>query len=229
MSNIYSNDDDIFEDYVEDVSTQSDIDETISSENVDKVFPDIDSPFKTLIKNSSLKVNFGEAFYQASHEWQIQGYREANNSSILDELVRITNGEFLYRHRLALCREAIIRKKIVINFLDLVLKDESTIAIVRSAKEDLNLNFSETYFHMFFKSFYNIHLHTYHQEVALYRALCEMTNTQVDETVCDLEFSSEPLTNIAEHINNLYIQYFDSTSLREKIQEHVLKIFPSQE
>lgn len=229
MSNIYSNDDDIFEDYVEDVATQSDIDETISPENVDKVFSDIDSPFKTLIKNSSLKVNFGEAFYQAAHEWQIQGYREANNASILDELARITNGEFLYRHRLAFCRETIIRKKTVINFLNLILTDESTTAIVRSSKEELNLNFTETYFHMFFKSFYNIHLHTYHQEVALYRALCEITNTEVDETVCDLAFNSEPLTNAADHINNLYIQYFESTSLRDKIQEHVLKVFSSQE
>lgn len=221
---IYSNDDDIFEEYVEqkDTSTFSNED---STNTVDKVFSEIDSPFKSLIKSSSLKVNFGEAFYHAAHEWQLQGYREANNASILDELVRITNGEFLYRHRLAFCKETILRKKVIIRFLNHILDDESTTAVVHSAKEEFNLNFSETYFNMFFKSFYNIQIDTFYQEVALYRALCEITQTTPDQSIWDLEVESEPLINISDYINTLYINHFEPTNLQEIIKKYADEIF----
>jgi hypothetical protein len=101
MSNIYSNDDDLFEEYVDsDSSTNSSYDSDLNANTVDKVFSDIDSPFKSLLRDSSLKVNFTEAFYRAAHEWVNQGYREANTSAILNELVLITNGQFVYRHRI---------------------------------------------------------------------------------------------------------------------------------
>lgn len=224
---IYSNDDDIFEEYVEENSSTT-FDTQDSTETVDKVFNDIDSPFKSLIKSSSLKVNFGEAFYSAAHEWQMQGYREANNASVLDELVRITNGEFLYRHRLAFCKETILRKKIILRFLHHVLEDDKTTAVIRSAKDEFNINFTETYFSVFFKSFYNIQLDTFYQEVALYRALCDMTNTEPDPNIWDLEVEADPILSISDYINDLYIQHFDSTPLRDKIQYYVNEIFSSK-
>lgn len=224
---IYSNDDDIFEEYVEEKpSTTFGNDQ--SAETVDKVFTDIDSPFKSLIKSSSLKVNFGEAFYSAAHEWQMQGYREANNVSVLDELVRITNGEFLYRHRLAFSKETILRKKVILRFLHHILEDDTTTAVVRSSNDDFNINFTETYFSMFFKSFYNIQLDTFYQEVALYRALCDMTNTEPDPNIWDLEVEADPILSISDYINDLYIQHFDSTPLRDKIQYYVNEIFSSK-
>lgn len=225
---IYSNDDDIFQDYVEEPKSNKDFTETDSSETVDKVFSDIDSPFKSLIKNSSLKVNFGEAFYSAAHEWQMQGYREANNVSILDELVRITNGEFLYRHRLAFCKETILRKKVILRFLSHLVEDDSATAVVRSANEEFNITFTDSYFKMFFTSFYNIQLDTFYQEVALYRALCDATNTEPDEDVCDINVEANPIINISEHINTLYMNYFQNTDLREKIQYYVNQIFSSE-
>ena len=133
MSNIYSNDDDLFEDYVEsNPSTDSSYDADLSTNTVDKVFSDIDSPFKSLLRDSSLKVNFSEAFYRAAHEWVNQGYREANTSAILNELVLITNGQFVYRHRIELCKESLARKKTIISFLNIVLNSDTADTVIKA-------------------------------------------------------------------------------------------------
>lgn len=229
MSNIYSNDDDIFEDYVEQSSNSANLDDPTksSSETFDKAFSDIDTPFKSLVKNSSLKVNFGEAFYGAAHEWVMQGYRESNNVAVINELARITDGEFLYRHRLIFCKESIIRKKTVLKFLSLILDGEETKAFVRSANENFSVNFTETYFNMSFRSFYNILLDTYWNEVALYKTLCEITNTDIDINVYDLNHEDDILS-VSDHINNLYVDYFEKTDLHEKLQRNIDEIFTSK-
>jgi len=221
MSNIYSNDDDIFEDYVE---PSSKIEED-SERTIDQVFSDIDSPFKNLLRNSSLKVDFSQAFYNAAHDWTMMGYKSANDNAILDEIVRLTNGEFLYRHRISISREIIVRRKTILNFLNIVLENDNTNAIIKTSKENFNVNFTDTYFQMFFRSFYNIQLHMYWQEVAVYRALCEMVNQDPEDDICDLTKESILMDDHADYINKLYIDFFDKTTLDEKIKENVQKIF----
>lgn len=67
--NIFStNDDDIFEDYVESSSNDSFSQDTSSAQPLDKIFSDVDSPFKKLLEDSSLKVGLGESFYNAAEE-----------------------------------------------------------------------------------------------------------------------------------------------------------------
>lgn len=228
MSNIYSNDDDIFEDYVEERPSNIEDPVNTSAENFDKAFSDIETPFKGLLKNSSLKVNFGEAFYSAAHEWIMQGYRDANNIAILDELARITDGQFLYRHRLIFCKESIIRKKTVLRFLSLIIAGDETKIFVRSANEQFGLNLTENYFNMFFKSFYNILIDTYWNEVALYKTLCQITETEIDETVFDIDHESS-IINVSDHINTLYIDYFEKTQLDEILKRNIDEIFASKE
>lgn len=231
MSNIYSNDDDIFEDYVEsDVSVNDHFETDQSTNTVDKVFSDIDSPFKALLRDSSLKVNFSEAFYKAAHEWVNHGYREANTSAILNELVLITNGEFLYRHRIHMCKESIARKKTIINFLDVILNSQNVNTVIKAATEDLNINFTENYFAMFFRSYYNIQVHTFWHEVALYRTLCEFANVEPDEVLCDITQESDPITDSSQIINDLYIQHFhkDHQKLEEALARNLEKLLPKK-
>lgn len=225
MSDIYSNDDDLFEDYVEEKPHADHYQDSNPDNPINSVFGDEDSPFKSLLRNSALKVNFGEAFYRAATEWMSQGYREANNASIINELVRITNGEFLYRHRLMFCAETIARKKTIINFLSVIVDGENTDTLIRSANEDFQINFTKNYFNMFFKSFYNIHLHTFYHEVALYKTLCEITNTPVDQSLIDLETESNPLLDSSSFINDLYMQYFEKEEIKTILERHLEETF----
>jgi hypothetical protein len=215
MPNLSPNDDDIFEDYVEQRETQVE-DISTSTNPVDKVFSEVDSPFKALLNQTSLKVNFGEAFYSAAHSWIMNGYRQANIASIIDELNHLTEGKFLYRSRLFFCRESIARKKVILRFLQILLDDSSVSAVIREASRDFNINFTETYFHMFFRSFYNIQKHTFFQEIALYKVLCEITDTPVDEDLIDLTKDNEEITDITQYINSLYDNQFNSDDIQQR-------------
>jgi hypothetical protein len=231
-NNIFnSSDDDLFEDYVESPISESIEDNTTeTNNNFDKVFSDLDSPFKNLLQNSSLKVNFGDAFYKAAHEWTMQGYREANTLSIIDGLVALTDGQFLYHHRLACSRETLARKKTIIKFLSMLLEDGTPSVVKATAdNEDFTAAFTETYFSMFFRSFYNIQLHTFHHEAALYKALCEVLNVEPDLDLCNPTVESYAITDTADYINSLYIQHFDKDLLQEKIDKYVQQVFPTQD
>jgi hypothetical protein len=229
-NNIFNtNDDDIFDDYQE-TSTSNDplIDTPVSNEDksFEKVFSDLNSPFESLIQNSSLKVNFGEAFYNAAHEWIMQGYREANNITVIDSLVQLTDGKYLYQHRLNCSRQTLARKKTVLKFLSILLdnSDETPSIVAKNSKQDLNLDFSEAYFSMFFRSFYNIQLHTFHHEIALYKALCEILEVEPDQTLCDPTLESIAITETTDYINSLYMQYFDRDLLQQKIDKYLEEI-----
>lgn len=227
-SNIYSsNDDDIFEDYVESTSATTNNDSfSQSEESIDKVFSDIDSPFRSLLQSSSLKVNFGDAFYNAAFEWVNQGYREANAASIVECLAELTNGKFLYNHRLTTSKEILTRKKTIIKFLNMMLENKNFETVVKVAGEHSDFKFNETYFNMFFRSFYNIQLHTYYCELAVYKSLCEMLQLEVDSDLCDPHANSElMILNSAEHINDLYIQYFEKDELGDRIGKHLDEFF----
>jgi len=226
MSNIYSNDDDLFEDYVEsNPSADSSYDADLSNNTVDKVFSDIDSPFKSLLRDSSLKVNFSEAFYRAAHEWVNQGYREANTSAILNELVLITNGQFVYRHRIELCKESLARKKTIISFLNIVLNSDTADTVIKANSE--HINFTKNYFAMFFRSYYNIQVHTFWHEVALYKSLCQVGGVEINEDLCDLTKDSETITDSSQVINDLYIKHFekDQDNLKETLERNIEEIF----
>jgi hypothetical protein len=229
MSNIYSSsDDDIFEDYVE---NKSESHNSFSSEDLssDKVFPEIDSPFQDLLKSSTLKVNFGEAFYEAAHEWTNQGYREANGVSILEALAELTNGKFVYSHRLITSKEILSRKKTIIKFLTLILEDDSVETVIKISGKDSNVKFNQTYFSMFFRSFYNIQLHTYYCELAVYKSLSEILNTPLDQNLVDPHSESQlPVINSTEHINNLYIKYFEKDDLAQKIESYMDEIIQNK-
>jgi hypothetical protein len=227
-NNIFNtNDDDIFDDYQE-TSASSDPLLEASTHNEDKsfekVFSDLNSPFESLIQNSSLKVNFGEAFYNAAHEWIMQGYREAGNISIIDSLVKLTDGKYLYEHRLNCSRQTLARKKTVLKFLSILLDntDETPTFIANNTTHDFN--FSEAYFSMFFRSFYNIQLHTFHHETALYKALCEILEVEPDNNLCDPNVETTAVTETTEYINTLYMQYFDRDLLQQKIDKYLEEI-----
>lgn len=231
-SNIYSsNDDDIFEDYVEPISTSSTEDSFSSSEDsMDKVFSDIDSPFRSLLQSSSLKVNFGDAFYNAAYEWVNQGYRESNAAAIVETLAELTQGKFLYQHRLITSKEILIRKKTIIKFLTMMLEHDNFETVIKVAGENSDFRFNETYFNMFFRSFYNIQLHTYYCELAVYKSLCDMLDIPLDESVCDPHLPSDLMTlNSSEHINQLYIQYFEKDELGTRIENHLNELLKKKE
>lgn len=227
-NNIYNtNDDDIFDDYQEpSTSTDPLLEAPLVNEDksFEKVFSDLNSPFESLIQNSSLKVNFGEAFYNAAHEWIMQGYREANDISIIDSLVKMSDGKYLYEHRLNCSRQTLARKKTVLKFLSILLDntDESNTIVSNNTHHDFN--FSEAYFSMFFRSFYNIQLHTFHHETALYKALCEILEVEPDHDLCDSNVETVAITSTTDYINTLYMQYFDRDSLQQKIDKYLEEI-----
>ena len=224
-NNIFNtNDDDIFDDYQEtSISSDPLLESPIQNEDksFEKVFSDLNSPFESLIQSSSLKVNFGEAFYNAAHEWVMQGYREANNITVIDSLVQLTDGKYLYQHRLNCSQQTIARKKTVLKFLSILLDntDESNTVVSNSTTHDFN--FSEAYFSMFFRSFYNIQLHTFHHETALYKALCEILEVEVDNTLCDPALETIVITETNDYINSLYMQYFDRDLIQQKIDKYL--------
>jgi hypothetical protein len=222
--NIFStDDDDIFQDYVDSDSTD------VFSENTtpdtpqpfDKLLADVDSPFKKLLQNSSLKVNLGEAFYAAADEWVNLGYKEANASAIVKELAELTQGRFLYKHRLECCKEVIARKKTIIRFLNIILDKDQEKNIVAAAVDDFKLNLSESYFDMFFRSYYNIEMFMLQHEIALYKSLCDIMQIDKDLSLIDLNTETDVINNTADVINDLYIQYFDKDNLEERMNEYV--------
>lgn len=221
MSNISSNDDDIFEDYVDTPSNSPSFSDSTSDSSINKVFSEVDSPFKSMLSNSSLKVGFTEAFYMAAHEWTNVGYREANNAAVVDELVRMTNGEFLYRQRIKFSIETIARKKTIVRFLKILLDESNTSEIIATASRDFNLNFNEKFFIMFFRSLYNVQIHSLLDEIVLYKSLCHLTSTPVDEDLCDLTKDTEPISNNSDYINKLYLDFFEKdTKQLEELREH---------
>lgn len=233
-NNIFNtNDDDIFDDYQETSNSNSSSNNPLldsplvnDDKSFEKVFSDLNSPFESLLQNSSLKVNFGEAFYNAAHEWVMQGYREANNISMIDALVQLTDGQYLYHHRLNCSRQTLARKKTVLKFLSILLdnSDEAPHVIAKNSNEDFNVHFSEAYFSMFFRSFYNIQMHTFLHETALYKALCEILNVEPDNDLCDPNIESVAITETSDYINSLYIRYFDKDLLNQKINNHLEEI-----
>lgn len=228
-NNIFnSNDDDIFEDYVEDTPSNTHT-PTEDKSNFDKVFADLDSPFKNLLQNSSLKVNFTEAFYEAAHQWIMTGYSQANSMAVIQQLVDLTDGKFLYLHRLTCSKEVLARKKTIIKFIAMLLEDDAANIVAKSGDDDFSIHFTETYFNMFFRSFYNIHLHTFYHEVALYKALCEILQIEPDLNLCDHNIAPEENLDSTDYVNSLYIQYFDQDLLQEKINKHVEEIFNTKD
>lgn len=219
--NIFStNDDDIFQDYVESSSNDSFSQDTSSAQPLDKIFSDVDSPFKKLLEDSSLKVGLGESFYNAADEWVNQGYKEANSSAIIKELARLTDGRFLYNHRLECAKEVIARKKTILRFLNMLLDSDAQKNIISSAT-DFRITLSETYFDVFFRSYFNIETFMIQHEIALYKSLCEMMNIEIDESLCNLNQETETISNVADVINDLYMQHFDKDDLEERMKKHV--------
>jgi hypothetical protein len=232
-SNIYSsNDDDIFEDYVE-PSSSNDYSNT-PEDLIDKSFPDIDSPFSSLLRSSSVKVNFGDAFYNAAHEWIASGYREANTSAILTTLSELTEGRFLYVHRLTSSAELLQRKKTIIRFLKLLLNNDSLdgfVKVISDHKEAIEdkLKFNEEYFNMFFRSFYNLQIHTYKCEYAVYISLCEMLDHPIDQSLADPFSEDITVTSGSKTINDLYMQYFEKDKLGDLIEKNIEQILSQKE
>lgn len=226
MSYLSSNDDDIFEEYVDNTtSTIEDLSSQDSSQDSSHaIFSEMDPSFREIFNNSSLKVNFGEAFYNAAHHWLTLGYKQANSASIIQAITDLTDGKFLYQHRLLSCIESINRRKTIIKFLSSVLNTEENVTVVQSINSDVNINFSETYFNMFFRSFYNIHVHTFWYEVALYKTLSEYLQLDVDENLIDINHPGDEVIELAEFINNLYIKYFDRDYLTSKMEQNVNQI-----
>jgi hypothetical protein len=220
--NIFStSDDDIFQDYVDTSSSDELInDSTEPNPSINKIFGDVDSPFKKLIENSSLKVGLGEAFYAAAHEWVNNGYKEANAASIVKALAELTNGRFLYNHRLECCKEVIARKKTIIKFLTLLLNKDQQTNLIDASANDFKINLSESYFDIFFRSYYNIELFMINHEIALYKSICDLMEIEIDSTLCDLNFDTSATLNTADVINDLYIQYFDADALEERMKEY---------
>ena len=236
MSNNFmsSNDDDIFEDYIEETT----VDENYNSqnfhtqeENVDSILSDIDSPFSSILKTSSVKVSFGDAFYNAAHEWLHSGYEYANSKAILETLTNLTDGKFLYYHRLVSSSELLYRKKTIIRFLNLLLSDntvDSFIKVVSSDSAQKNVKFNEEYFNMFFRSFYNIQLHTYKCEYAVYISLCEHLGHVPDEHLED-PFSDEiKHSTISETINDLYSAHFQKDKLGDLIEKNIQQVLSKE-
>ncbi len=222
--NIFStDDDDIFQDYVDSDSTDVFSENTTADtpQPFDKLLADVDSPFKKLLQNSSLKVNLGEAFYAAADEWVNLGYKEANASAIVKELAELTQGRFLYKHRLECCKEVIARKKTIIRFLNIMLDKDQEKNIVAAAVDDFKLNLSESYFDMFFRSYYNIEMFMLQHEIALYKSLCDIMQIDKDLSLIDLNTETDVINNTADVINDLYIQYFDKDNLEERMNEYV--------
>jgi hypothetical protein len=222
--NIFStDDDDIFQDYVDSDSTDVFSENTTADtpQPFDKLLADVDSPFKKLLQNSSLKVNLGEAFYAAADEWVNLGYKEANASAIVKELAELTQGRFLYKHRLECCKEVIARKKTIIRFLNIILDKDQEKNIVAAAVDDFKLNLSESYFDMFFRSYYNIEMFMLQHEIALYKSLCDIMQIDKDLSLIDLNTETDVINNTADVINDLYIQYFDKDNLEERMNEYV--------
>jgi len=219
--NIFSsNDDDIFEEYVENTTSYDDVDlPPDNNQTIDKLFTDVDSPFKKLLQNSSLKVNLGEAFYAAADEWVNLGYKEAHSAAVVKQLAELTEGKFLYHHRLECCKEVIARKKTIIKFLTSMLDADSEKSIINAAT-DFKLNLSESYFDIFFRSYYNIEMFMLQHEIALYKSLCDMMEIEHDLNLCDLNQDTETIQNTADVINDLYIQYFDKDALEERMKEY---------
>jgi hypothetical protein len=228
--NIFStSDDDIFEEYVESTSTPYQEDASSdSSSTIDKIFGDVDSPFKKLLQNSSLKVGLGEAFYAAADEWVNAGYKEANAAAVIKELAELTQGRFLYNHRLECCKEVIARKKTIIRFVSVLINTEQEKNLIASAGDSLKINLSETYFDIFFKSYYNIEMFILQHEMALYKSLCDLMQIEQDSSLLDLNVETEVTMNTADIINDLYIQYFDKDNLEERMK-HYVKEFRTKE
>lgn len=221
--NIFStSDDDIFEEYVESSSSANDFaDDVNPTQPLDKIFSEVDSPFKKLLEDSSLKVGLGEAFYNAADEWVNLGYKEANSSAIIKELTRITDGRFLYHHRLECCKEIIARKKTILKFLNILLASDSEKNVISSATNDFKLSLSETYFDIFFRSYFNIESFMIQHEIALYKSLCELMEIEIDESLCDLNQETETISNLADVINDLYMIHFNKDDLEERMKKHV--------
>lgn len=232
-SNLYSsNDDDIFEDYVEPQASSAY--NSSQEDEINKSFSDIDSPFSSLLRSSSLKVNFGDAFYNAAHEWITAGYREANTSAILSTLSEITEGRFLYFHRLTSSVELLQRKKTIIRFLKLLLNNDSLdgfVKVISDNKEMIEdkLKFNEEYFNMFFRSFYNLQVHTYKCEYAVYISLCEMLDHPIDESLADPFSEDVEIISGAKTINDLYMKYFEKDKLGDLIEKNINQILSQKE
>lgn len=233
-NNIFSSsDDDIFEDYVEPTVPSSDEDLLNSNQDsIDKVFDTIeDSPFKEILRNSTLKVNFGEAFYTASYEWITNGYRESNSAAVIATLTKLTNGEFLYWHRYITSGELLARRKTIIKFLTMMLDTEDIASYVKEvgSNKKLKLQFSDTYFSMFFRSFYNIHLFMYKNELAVYLSLADILSQDPDKNLLDpLSDLQVSTIELAEYINDLYIQHFEKDKLTDLIEKHANEIFQKE-
>ena len=218
-----SNDDDIFEEYVETNSPNETIDDQRS--HLDRTLAEIDSPFKNLMKTSSMKVSFADSFYGASIEWIEQGYRESSDISVFDALAKMTNGRFLYEHRLTCCVEAINRKKTILKFVTLILEadvkfEETSNPNQMKVSGKISDAVKEISLSMFFKSFYNIHFHNLKHDVALYKTLCEYLELDVDQALVDLNAPAHQVLSTNDYINSLYVQYLDSDYLSKGILKH---------
>lgn len=228
--NIYSsNDDDIFEDYVESNSspnTTQDVTEDSEQDSIENLFSGLDSSFRTLIAKSSFKIGLGESFYNASHTWENIGYTEANTKAILSHLAESTGGKFLYFHRLVNCAEIIARKKTVIKFIDILIDDvqnSQTSAIIKSKTSDkqFDLNLTDNYFKMVFSSFRRIQYYFYQREVAVHKAISDILGLEHDNDLYDFSKPSKVVDTTAQTINDLYIQYFDNDVLQEKVSAYL--------
>lgn len=221
-----SNDDDLFEEYVEEksettISSEQDHTETESQDPFDTIFSGLDSSFKDLILKSTFKVNLGDSFYKAAKEWEMNGYSEANIKAVLTQLAEITEGKFLYQHRLFSCAETIARKKTVLKFLSMILDDDSFETIVKSSDSTKSMTLTKSYFEMFFGSFYRINMYFYIKEVALHRTLSDMLGLPHDEDLYDLEKPTEVTMGTSTTINDLYTRYFNNEELSSKMDHYV--------
>jgi hypothetical protein len=46
-------------------------------------------------------------------------------------------------------------------------------------------------------------------------------NIEIDESLCNLNQETETISNVADVINDLYMQHFDKDDLEERMKKHV--------
>jgi heat shock protein HspQ len=238
MSNEFlsSNDDDIFEDYVEETNLNTDYNsQSLHSEQEvsDDIFGDLDSSFSSFLKSSSVKVNFADSFYNAAHDWVQDGYSQSNLKAVLDTLTELTEGKFLYYHRLTSSSEILYRQKTILKFLNLILSEdnlETVLGVVSSDEKTFKkFNFNQEYFSMFFKSFYNLQMHAYKCEYAVYLSLCQFLETTPDKNLEDPLSEEITVLSMSDIINDLYKNHFQKDELGDLIAKNIKEILSKEE
>lgn len=141
----------------------------------------------------NIRYQMVETFYEGLHKWMTEHRKDHTSIAVYSQLTELTNGQFPLRAKYHEMELNIIKRSVVMDFLNQTFLADNSINAIDKISKLFNVNIDHRFINMYFVPVYEMLEFTMYQEIALYKALANELNLEVKLDVISGEGSLDKL------------------------------------